>query len=60
MVVAVPWGRASGREGSGEVPTARQLEILALAAWGLSNRQIAAALHLAEITIKRHLANIYR
>ncbi|MGI8539796.1 MAG: response regulator [Rubrobacteraceae bacterium] len=37
----------------------RELEILLLAARGLSNRQAAANLHLAEATIKRHLANIY-
>lgn len=37
----------------------RELEILLLAARGLSNRQAAASLHLAEATIKRHLANIY-
>lgn len=37
----------------------RELEILLLAARGHSNRQAAASLHLAEATIKRHLANIY-
>jgi DNA-binding NarL/FixJ family response regulator len=37
----------------------RQLEIVVLAARGLSNRQIARELHLAEATVKRHLANIY-
>lgn len=37
----------------------RELEILLLAARGLSNRQAATSLHLAEATIKRHLANIY-
>jgi regulatory LuxR family protein len=30
-----------------------------LAARGLSNRQIARELHLAEATVKRHLANVY-
>jgi len=30
-----------------------------LAARGLSNRQISRELHVAEATIKRHLANIY-
>jgi DNA-binding NarL/FixJ family response regulator len=33
---------------------------LLLAARGLSNRQIAASVHLAEGTVKRHLANIYQ
>ena len=35
-------------------------ELLLLAARGLSNRQIAASTHLAEATVKRHLANIYQ
>jgi DNA-binding NarL/FixJ family response regulator len=39
--------------------SARELEILLLAARGLSNRQIASSLSLAEATIKRHLANTY-
>lgn len=37
----------------------RELEILLLAARGLSNRQISATLHIAEATVKRHLANVY-
>ena len=39
--------------------SARELEILLLAARGLSNRQIATSLRVAEATIKRHLANTY-
>jgi DNA-binding NarL/FixJ family response regulator len=46
--------------GSGGVLTARQLEILLLAARGMSNRQIAASIHLAEGTVKRHLADTYK
>jgi ATP/maltotriose-dependent transcriptional regulator MalT len=42
------------------VLSARELELLLLAARGLSNRQIAASAHLAEGTVKRHLANIYQ
>jgi DNA-binding NarL/FixJ family response regulator len=37
----------------------RKLEVLRLATRGLSNRQIAHHLQLAEATVKRHLANLY-
>lgn len=37
----------------------RELQVLLLAARGLSNRQIARELTLAEATVSRHLANIY-
>ncbi len=37
----------------------RELEILLLAARSLSNHQIAGRGHLAEGTVKRHLANTY-
>jgi DNA-binding NarL/FixJ family response regulator len=40
-------------------PSARELEILLLAARGLSNRQIATTLTISEATVKRHLANLY-
>jgi DNA-binding NarL/FixJ family response regulator len=45
--------------GSDGVLSARELEILLLAAQGLSNRQIAGRVHLAEGTVKRHLHNTY-
>ena len=38
----------------------RETEVLVLAARGLSNRLIAAELHISEATAKRHLANIYQ
>jgi len=44
--------------GDGEL-SARELDILLLAARGLSNYQIASSLSLAEATVKRHLANVY-
>ena len=48
------------RDGVEGVLSARELELLLLAARGLSNRQIAASTYLAEATVKRHLANIYQ
>ena len=48
----------TGRGAEG-VLTARELELLLLVARGLSNVQIASSLHLAEATVKRHLANVY-
>jgi len=49
----------STQEGVDSVLSARELEILLLAARGLSNHQIASSLTLSEATVKRHLANIY-
>ena len=46
-------------KGSGGVLSARELEILLLAARGLSNREISEKLHLAQATVRRHLANTY-
>jgi DNA-binding NarL/FixJ family response regulator len=46
-------------EGADSVLSARELEILLLAARGLSNQQISSSLQLAGATVKRHLANIY-
>jgi DNA-binding CsgD family transcriptional regulator len=37
----------------------REVAVLRLVARGLSNPQIASHLHVAEATIKRHLANAY-
>jgi len=39
--------------------TARQREILALLAQGLTNREIAARLHLSEGTVKNVVSEIY-
>ena len=46
-------------EGSDGVISVRELEILLLAARGLSNRQIATKVRIAEGTVKRHLSNTY-
>ena len=46
-------------DGAEEVLSARELEILLLAARGLSNEHIASSLYLSEGTVKRHLANVY-
>lgn len=40
--------------------TPRELEILAHVADGRRTRDIAAALGIAEPTVKRHLTNLYR
>jgi DNA-binding NarL/FixJ family response regulator len=59
-VVGMPRSMLEGaEEGVDSVLSARELEILLLAARGLSNHQIASSLHLAEATVKRHLANVY-
>src|SRR5919112_3506348 len=60
-VVGMPRQMLEGtEEGIESVLSARELEILLLAARGLSNQQIASSLHAAEATVKRHLANIYQ
>lgn len=60
VILSVPREVLQRVEGRTEdEPSRRELEILLLAARGLSNRQIATALSLSEATIKRHLANLY-
>jgi ATP/maltotriose-dependent transcriptional regulator MalT len=39
--------------------TAREAEVLGLVASGVTNKDIAAALHLSERTVARHLSNIF-
>lgn len=60
VVVGMPRSMLEESKGGTEgVLSIRELEILLLAARGLSNRQIANQVHLAEGTVKRHLANTY-
>jgi DNA-binding NarL/FixJ family response regulator len=60
VVVGMPREMLEGtQEGAESVLTARELEILLLAARGLSNEHIASSLYLSEATVKRHLANVY-
>jgi ATP/maltotriose-dependent transcriptional regulator MalT len=59
-VVGMPGKMLKGtEEGVESVLSARELEIVLLAARGLSNEHIASSLHVAEATVKRHLANVY-
>jgi len=59
-VVGMPRSMLEGtEEGVDSILSARELEILLLAARGLSNHQIASSLTLSEATVKRHLANVY-
>lgn len=46
-------------DGSPSPVTAREAEILKLAAEALTNSQIAARLNISESTVKRHLTNAY-
>jgi DNA-binding CsgD family transcriptional regulator len=60
VVVSMPRGLL-GRLGEGPMGalSERETEVVVLAARGLPNARIAEELHVAEATVKRHLANIY-
>ena len=54
-------GGQSGVEGRGpaeNVLTAREIEVLALVAQGISNQDIGERLFISSFTVKRHIANI--
>ena len=59
VVVGMPTALLEESEAGSEVLSVRELEILLLAARGLSNRQIADRVYLAEGTVKNHLSNTY-
>ena len=59
-VISIPRGLLQ-RLGDGPAGglSEREVEVLILAARGLSNRLIAEELRISEATVKRHLANVY-
>ena len=60
VILFVPRGTFEEGDDLGESSlSGREAEILLLAARGLSNREISEKLHLAEATVRRHLANTY-
>jgi DNA-binding NarL/FixJ family response regulator len=60
VVVAMPQGALElSEDGKVSVPSEREMGILLLAARGMSNRDIASRIGIAEGTVKRHLANLY-
>ena len=60
VIMTMPrWELEPSQDGSVEVLSKRQFEVLLLAARGYSNSQIAHHLNIAESTVKRHLANTY-
>jgi DNA-binding NarL/FixJ family response regulator len=48
------------QEGDRKVLTPRQLQLLRLVADGMTNKEIAAALHLSQWTVKNHLRRVMR
>jgi ATP/maltotriose-dependent transcriptional regulator MalT len=51
------WSHGKGTNNS--PLTAREIEVLRLVASGMSNRRIAAKLHISDKTVARHLSNIF-
>jgi DNA-binding NarL/FixJ family response regulator len=61
VVMMMPQGALQESEDGSprDILTKRELEVLVLAARGMSNGRVASHLSLTESTVKRHLANIY-
>jgi DNA-binding CsgD family transcriptional regulator len=57
--VAVPRGGRSRDGGDAGALSERELEVAELVAEAMTNRQIAAALHLSEKTIEKHLSSAF-
>ena len=57
-VMVAPANVLSGPEDANGL-SGREMEVLLLAARGMSNRRISTTLHISEATVKRHLANVY-
>jgi LuxR family transcriptional regulator, maltose regulon positive regulatory protein len=55
-----PGAAASAVPGTTETVSAREVEVLAHVAQGLSNRDIATELFISEVTVKSHLTRIFR
>lgn len=48
------------REPRRETLSRREIEVLGLVQWGLSNKEIARNLHVSEATVKTHLIHIFK
>ncbi|WP_430644837.1 response regulator transcription factor [Agromyces sp. GXS1127] len=58
-VAVAALARQRGLGWTGLPLTGREVEVLRLVARGITNREIAAELHLSEKTVARHLSNIF-
>jgi putative nucleotidyltransferase with HDIG domain len=58
-VLSASGQKRGGRAALPHTLSEREVEVVRLAARGLSNKSIAGALHVSTATIKRHLENVY-